>query len=287
MRMLSMGVAIWGWNVFATRLLASVALYTLGPAVAAALVHWAPLTVLLTAFCGVVSPSPELAWWRVPLIRIFYDPPAAGAVVFWALAGWRLNQLFSAIDDVVLLGAMPLPADVPALAAAGVKGVVNMCGEYSGPVGAYADARIEQLYLPTADMSAPLHADVERAVAFIARIAAASKGAKVFVHCKCGMGRSATIVLCHLLARGQFGSAREAFAFIKERRPEASKSILAYPAVRAFAKAAEAAAPAPAPAAAPAPAPAGAPAAAAAAAAAAVAAGPRSTAKSAKSRKDD
>ena len=104
------------------------------------------------------------------------------------------------IDDTVLLGAMPFSRDVEKLKALGIGAVVNTCDEYCGPVEQYAAAGIEQFHIPTIDFLPPTLGDIEKAVSFIQKHAAAV--VKVFVHCKAGRGRSATVVICYLIAKG-------------------------------------------------------------------------------------
>jgi atypical dual specificity phosphatase len=126
------------------------------------------------------------------------------------------------VDPHVLLGALPIESILPSLQAEGVRAVVNMCEEFSGPVESYARMGIEQLHLPTIDFTPPRFADIERGVAFID--AHAAKGEAVYVHCKAGRGRSATLVLCWMMkAKGL--SPVEAEQFIRERRPHIARGL--------------------------------------------------------------
>ena len=109
----------------------------------------------------------------------------------------RVRPWWSQVDDHLLVGALPLPADVSPLAKLGVRGVINTCREYAGPQAAYREHGIEQLRLPTTDFLPPTLADVDRGVAFIRRFA--EQGDMVYLHCKAGRGRSATVALCWLI----------------------------------------------------------------------------------------
>ena len=111
----------------------------------------------------------------------------------------RVRRWWDRIDEHVLIGAMPFPSDVRRLHQSGVRGVVNTCEEYSGPARLYADLGISQLHVRTIDFTAPSLDAVERAVAFIENHA--ERGESVYVHCKAGRARSATIVLCWLMKR--------------------------------------------------------------------------------------
>ncbi len=104
------------------------------------------------------------------------------------------------IDETVLLGALPMRGHVAELKALGIGAVVNTCEEYAGPIDAYSAAGIEQCRIPTIDFTPPSLADIEKSVNFIQAQAAAGK--KVYVHCKAGRGRSATVVACYLITKG-------------------------------------------------------------------------------------
>lgn len=147
------------------------------------------------------------------MARLLFYPTLA-----WNLLLHRLTRRrwWDRIDRNVLLGALPFAAAVPALKAEGVRGVVNTCEEYSGPVAAYGKAKIEQLCIPTVDFTPPRLEDVERAVSFIARHA--ERGESVYVHCKAGRGRSATVVLCWLI-QSQGLTPTEAQRVLQEKRP--------------------------------------------------------------------
>jgi atypical dual specificity phosphatase len=126
------------------------------------------------------------------------------------------------IDAHVLLGALPIEHVLPELQAEGVRAVVNLCEEFPGPVEAYARMGIEQLHLPTIDFSPPTLADIERGVAFIQ--AHAGKGETVYVHCKAGRGRSATVVICWLVKTNGL-SPTDAERFVRERRPHIAHGL--------------------------------------------------------------
>lgn len=101
------------------------------------------------------------------------------------------------VDPMVILGARPMHRDLKGLYAAGVRGMVNMCEEFPGPVAAYKTLGIEQLWLPTTDFQPPSLAHVTQGVDFIEKLS--SRGDKVYVHCKAGRARSATVVICWLV----------------------------------------------------------------------------------------
>lgn len=105
------------------------------------------------------------------------------------------------VDERLLMGAFPRHRDVEALAALGVRGVVNLCAEHEGPRAAYSKLGLEELHLRVTDYASPSEEQAAQALAFIRRHVAA--GARVYVHCKAGRGRSATIALCWLVEHEQ------------------------------------------------------------------------------------
>jgi len=88
----------------------------------------------------------------------------------------------------------------------GVRGVVNMCDEYPGPIEAYRKLGIKQLRLPTADHFEPSLQALEEATRFIE--AHRKRGEKVYVHCKAGHGRGASVAQGWLMYRNPSMSAQ-------------------------------------------------------------------------------
>lgn len=119
----------------------------------------------------------------------------------------RLGNYWTKIDDVVVLGCAPMSLpfgiiDHPSmLYKLGVRGVINMCTEYSGPVTSYQTLGMEQLRLPTVDHFEPTVDQFEEAVLFIEKHR--SLGNKVYVHCKAGHGRAASVVQCWLMTQNK------------------------------------------------------------------------------------
>lgn len=166
--------------------------------------------------------------------RVLYDPGLGTSVAIFHALGWKLNALYTPVAERLLLGAAPFPGDVPALRAAGVTAVVNMCAEWAGPLEAYARSGVTQLRLPTVDGSPPALADIAAAVAFIER--EARRGGVVFVHCRCGMGRSAAVVAAFLHA-AEGRSLEAAGAALRAARREVHPALHELPVLRAFAAA--------------------------------------------------
>lgn len=150
------------------------------------------------------------------------------------LGRWlKKRNWWDRIDPHVILGALPLAKDVPLLAAEGVGAVVNTCEEYGGPLAEYEKFGIEQFYMPTIDFTHPEYVDVCRAVEFIdAQIA---KGKTVYIHCKAGRGRSATVAICWLIKSRQI-TAMQAQACLTDCRPHVNQFLPQRPVVQRFEK---------------------------------------------------
>lgn len=111
----------------------------------------------------------------------------------------RVGNYWTKIDDTLILGCAPMgfaghPEELYKL---GVRGVVNMCYEYNGPKDSYARLGMKQLHLPTVDHCEPQLSQMKEAVAFIKHHK--DRGEKVYVHCKAGHGRAASIALCWMM----------------------------------------------------------------------------------------
>ncbi|RLN91296.1 hypothetical protein BBJ28_00018274 [Nothophytophthora sp. Chile5] len=144
----------------------------------------------------------------------------------------RRANYWTLVDSHVFLGAAPMAfmPHVDALFARGVRAVVNMCDEYSGPVAQYKRLHIKQLRLPTLDHTEPSLQSLETAVAFIQE--QRDSGVRVYVHCKGGSGRSAAVAFCWLLHhRGM--TPREAQEYLAEKR-RVRKMLYRQPNILAF-----------------------------------------------------
>lgn len=129
---------------------------------------------------------------------ILYWPTFAYNVFLGRFLRWR--HWWDAVDGHCILGAVPLSGDPERLKQLGVTGVVNMCEEYAGPLPEYQRLGIEQLWLPTTDFQHPSREMVDQGAGFIERHK--QKGGKVYVHCKAGRARSATVVLWWMVRYG-------------------------------------------------------------------------------------
>ena len=152
--------------------------------------------------------------------RVIFLPTLAWNVLLGRILGVR--HWWDRIDEHLLMGALPFSSDAERLAGEGVTAVVNTCEEYAGPVRAYERLGIVQLRLPTIDFTPPSLESVERGVDFIS--AQIKQGGAVYVHCKAGRGRSATIVACWLM-RDKGLSPAEAQAWLTRKRPHVNQHL--------------------------------------------------------------
>jgi len=157
-------------------------------------------------------------------------PPTLGWNVFLGRM-LKVRRWWDRIDEHVLIGALPFPSDVRRLHRVGVRGVVNTCEEYAGPSRLYANLGISQLRVRTIDFTAPSLDCVERAVEFIE--SHATRGESVYVHCKAGRARSATVVLCWLMKRHGI-TPQEGQRLLLDRRPHVNPRLTERQVVQEF-----------------------------------------------------
>lgn len=170
-----------------------------------------------------------LKWLKA---RVLFYPTLLWNVI---LGRWfKKRNWWDRIDQHVVLGAFPFASDVPKLANEGVKAVINTCEEYRGPVTEYQKYNIEQMRMPTIDFTHPSYQDVCRAVEFIDQNI--NDGKSVFVHCKAGRGRSATVAICWLMKAKQI-SAADAQHWLTEKRPHVNQHLPSRPVVQEFERA--------------------------------------------------
>ncbi len=138
------------------------------------------------------------------------------------LPGFEMQWL----DRRIAAGRNPLSVrDVADLRAAGITHVLDLReeNEWAAPrfggdaVEAMAKMGINRMHLPVTDMGAPNPLDFDRANAWIEK-ALALPNAKVYLHCRAGMERTAAIALAFWIAREGI-SYDAAFRNLKGKRP--------------------------------------------------------------------
>ncbi len=150
------------------------------------------------------------------------------------LGRWlKVRNWWDPIDTHVIVGAFPFARDVPRMAKEGVAAVVNTCEEYPGPVDEYQTHNIDQFRMPTIDFTHPAYDDVCKAVEFVESYVAKEK--TVYIHCKAGRARSATVAICWLMRAKQI-SAAEGQKWLIEKRPHINQRLTERPVVQQFEK---------------------------------------------------
>ena len=163
-------------------------------------------------------------------------------LVFYPTLAWnmllgrvlKLRNWWDRVDSHLIVGAYPFSRDVEAMYEDGVRAVVNTCEEYAGPQAEYERLGIEQFRMPTTDFTHPSLSDVRSAVEFIERHIA--QGHTVYVHCKAGRARSATVALCWLM-HARLHTPEEAQDVLLTHRPHVNPRVFQRPVVREFADA--------------------------------------------------
>ena len=150
------------------------------------------------------------------------------------LGRWlKVRNWWDEVDENIVLGAFPFAGDVSKLSAIGVKAVVNTCEEYGGPVDQYEKYGIEQFRMPTVDFTHPSIEDVSAAVNFIESKVAA--GSRVYIHCKAGRARSATVAICWLMKKRGV-TKEEGQQILNKARPHINQHLCSRPVVIDFEK---------------------------------------------------
>jgi protein tyrosine phosphatase (PTP) superfamily phosphohydrolase (DUF442 family) len=122
-------------------------------------------------------------------------------------------QRVSQITPQLHVGGQYSKRGWPILQSRGVTAVVNMRDEFDSRAAGLAPPNY--LYLPTIDDHAPTLEQLREGTAFIAGQVA--NGGGVYIHCKSGVGRAATMAAAYLMSTGL--SQEEAWTRIRASRP--------------------------------------------------------------------
>lgn len=142
------------------------------------------------------------------------------------MSAWFREYGWGAVAPALFTGSYPQDAaDVAALHAVGITTVVNLCrdeeyrpGARAAVAAAYAEAGIVEHRLSSVDYGGLAPELLERGAATAA--AALDAGHRVYVHCRAGWQRSATVAAATLVARDGI-DATAALRTIRRRRPDA------------------------------------------------------------------
>lgn len=166
------------------------------------------------------------------LKRLFYKVSLLTNIVRHAIAPQRWSW-WSPITPQIILGAIPLKnkGDLDRLVnQEKISAVLTVLqpfewqtkGLFSVPVtpADWQAHGIPHLQIVATDLEPLTQEQIEQGVEFIHQ--QVKQGKRVYVHCKAGRGRSASIVVCYLLKYGDFATVDEAIAFVQQRRRQIS-----------------------------------------------------------------
>ncbi|CAM9332565.1 unnamed protein product [Lampetra planeri] len=135
------------------------------------------------------------------LARLLFYPTLAYNVVMEKVSSRRW---FDRVDETVLLGALPFKSMTKQLVETeNVRGVITMNEKYEtkyfcNTAEEWHAAGVEQLMLSTVDLTGvPSLENLHRGVEFA--LQHREKGTSVYVHCKAGRSRSATLAAAYLI----------------------------------------------------------------------------------------
>ncbi|XP_023095603.2 phosphatidylglycerophosphatase and protein-tyrosine phosphatase 1 [Felis catus] len=138
------------------------------------------------------------------LARVLFYPTLLYTLFRGKVPGRARRDWYHRIDPTVLLGALPLRSMTRRLVQdENVRGVITMNEEYEtrflcNSSKEWKNVGVEQLRLSTVDMTGvPTLADLQKGVRFALKYQ--SLGQCVYVHCKAGRSRSATMVAAYLI----------------------------------------------------------------------------------------
>ena len=153
-----------------------------------------------------------------------WTPLAIALFPLWALKrgllSWRrftvsrssVDRWFDEVDPSLVVGGALFPGDLDALRARGVGAILSLCAEYVDPP---CDGLAMHRIAVHDDLPASAE-QIKEGVRWIDERVAA--GAKVYVHCAAGRGRSVSVA-CAWLVRRHGLSTDEALARIQAVRP--------------------------------------------------------------------
>ncbi|XP_070538069.1 phosphatidylglycerophosphatase and protein-tyrosine phosphatase 1-like [Ptychodera flava] len=151
--------------------------------------------------------------------RLLFYPTLCYNIV---MAKLSLRRWYNRIDAVVILGALPFRGMTRQLVEdENVRGVVTLNEKYEtkyfvNTKDEWSEAGVEQIQLCTPDfVGSPSQDAVNEAIDFIYKYK--ERDESVYVHCKAGRTRSATIVACYLMKENGW-SPQEAYNYIRGKR---------------------------------------------------------------------
>ncbi|KAF9549651.1 hypothetical protein EC957_003187 [Mortierella hygrophila] len=120
-----------------------------------------------------------------------------------------------------------------------IQDIVNMCAEFKGHFQTMKELGLVQCWLPTRDFSTPSVESIWAGVRFIEKCEKGwkdepeEKRGALYVHCKAGRGRSATVVLCWMVYCYKL-TVVEAQVILLKARGQVDKNVYLHPEVVSF-----------------------------------------------------
>jgi len=138
------------------------------------------------------------------------------------------NSWWSIINDYIVLGALPLKHQIATLKQLGITHVIAMIEPFEFEPGIVQPVQsqqwrnngIEFKHIKTPDFLGVPEQKIHVALNYIETQRKITPNAKFYIHCKAGRGRSAAVVLCHLMKTDKtYNSNKEdAYARLKKLR---------------------------------------------------------------------
>lgn len=182
---------------------------------------WGSLLLWIAAALGIVASG--YYWFGGTVYRKHHGrlPFSTRYLLAPVLIGQQISLKYyqrqcHAWDEVapgVLIGRQLSRREAQAALDSGVTAALDLTAEFSE---AAPFLKMCYLNVPILDLTAPTMLQIDTAVEFIRK--EASRG-KVYVHCKIGYSRSASIVGAYLLAAGHVETADEAVSLLRSVRP--------------------------------------------------------------------
>jgi atypical dual specificity phosphatase len=143
---------------------------------------------------------------------------------------WGSKAWWTPVTKNIVLGALPFEHQQAKIKALGVTHIVTALEHFelqnglAKPAGKWNAIAIEHKHVETPDFEGMAADKIHEAVEYMRAEIQKSPQAKIYVHCKAGRGRSATIVVAYLWKYGadgrSFESVDAARDFVKKARPQ-------------------------------------------------------------------
>ncbi|KAI1295894.1 hypothetical protein EDD11_007691 [Mortierella claussenii] len=155
------------------------------------------------AHAAVIIPEQSALDWITYIVSLSYNKLATS--VFSSVTRWHWYD--SLPHTSLILGAVPSQHLLVQLQRENrVEDIVNMCAEFRGHMETMRELGLVQCWIPTRDFHTPSLQNIWIGVKFIEKcerqwqeLEDPSGRGKLYLHCKAGKGRSATVALCWLV----------------------------------------------------------------------------------------